>query len=103
MPAVLGNEAAVTQCFSNLLNNAVKFVAPGTKPCVRLSAERRAEMVRFWITDQGIGLAAQYLAKIFEMFQRLETSFEGTGIGLLARKIISRSCPFTSTRRLPAC
>jgi signal transduction histidine kinase len=91
LPAVLGNEAALTQCFSNLLNNAVKFVAPGTKPCVRISAEERGVMARFWITDQGIGIAPQYLAKIFEMFQRLETSFEGTGIGLtIVRKAVER-------------
>jgi signal transduction histidine kinase len=91
LPAVLGNEAALTQCFSNLLNNAVKFVAPGTKPCVRISAERRGVMARFWITDNGIGIAPRYLAKIFEMFQRLETSFEGTGIGLtIVRKAVER-------------
>ena len=32
LPAALGNEAALTQCFSNLLDNAVKFVAPGVRP-----------------------------------------------------------------------
>jgi signal transduction histidine kinase len=91
LPAVLGNEAALTQCFSNLLNNAVKFVTPGTKPRVRISGERQGEMVRFWMTDKGIGIATQHLAKIFEMFQRLETSFEGTGIGLtIVRKAVER-------------
>jgi two-component system CheB/CheR fusion protein len=38
-PLVLGNKAALTQCFSNLLDNAVKFVAPGTVPQVRVWAE----------------------------------------------------------------
>ncbi len=38
-PPVLGNSAALTQCFSNLLGNAVKYVAPGTKPRVRIWAE----------------------------------------------------------------
>ncbi len=41
LPCVLGNEAALTQCFSNLLGNAVKFVAPGTRPRVRIWAEQR--------------------------------------------------------------
>lgn len=91
LPAVLGNEAALTQCFSNLLNNAIKFVAPATKPRVGISAERRGEMVRFWVTDNGIGIASQYLGKIFETFQRLETSFAGTGIGLtIVRKAVER-------------
>lgn len=39
LPAVLGNEATLTHCFSNLLGNAVKFVAPGIKPRVRIWAE----------------------------------------------------------------
>ncbi len=44
LPRVLGNEAALTQCFSNLLGNAIKFVAPGTRPQVRVWAEpRKAE------------------------------------------------------------
>jgi signal transduction histidine kinase len=91
LPAVLANEAALTQCFSNLLNNAVKFVAPGTKPRVRISAERRGEMVRFWIADEGIGIAERHLDKIFKMFQRLDTSFEGSGIGLtIVRKAAER-------------
>jgi signal transduction histidine kinase len=39
LPSVLGNEAALTQCFSNLLGNAIKFVAPGTRPHVRIWAD----------------------------------------------------------------
>ena len=38
-PLVLGNPAALTQCFANLLGNAVKFVPPGLKPRVRLWAQ----------------------------------------------------------------
>jgi signal transduction histidine kinase len=41
MPVVLGNQAALTQCFSNILGNAVKFVARGVKPKVRVWAEMR--------------------------------------------------------------
>jgi signal transduction histidine kinase len=39
LPKVLANEAGLTQCFSNLLGNAVKFVAPGKTPMVRIRAE----------------------------------------------------------------
>jgi signal transduction histidine kinase/PAS domain-containing protein len=41
LPAVLGNMALLSQCVSNLLGNAVKFVAPGTQPKVRVWAEER--------------------------------------------------------------
>ena len=36
LPRVQANEAALTQCFSNLLDNAIKFVAPGVRPRVRI-------------------------------------------------------------------
>jgi PAS domain S-box-containing protein len=39
LPVVLGNEAGLTQVFSNLLGNAVKFVKPGQKPEIRIRAE----------------------------------------------------------------
>ena len=91
LPTVIGNEAALTQCFSNLLDNAVKFVAPGTKPRVQISAERNGERVRFWITDNGIGIDPKYSTVLFGMFQRLNTAYEGTGIGLtIVRKAAER-------------
>jgi signal transduction histidine kinase len=40
LPVVLGNESLLTQCFSNLLGNAAKFVEPGTRPQIRVRAER---------------------------------------------------------------
>lgn len=86
LPPVLGNEAALTQCLSNLLGNAVKFVAPGTRPQVRIWAEPRVDAQTSWvrlaIQDNGIGIPKDAHEKIFEMFQRLSKNYEGTGIGL---------------------
>lgn len=91
LPPVLGNEAALTQCFSNLLGNAVKFVAPGTVPRVRVRAERRGEFVRLWFEDNGIGIPPGMQVRLFAMFQRLNKSYEGTGIGLaLVKKVTAR-------------
>jgi len=50
-------------------------------------------MVSFEVTDNGIGMEADQLDEIFEVFQRLHTreEFEGTGIGLsVCRKIVDR-------------
>jgi signal transduction histidine kinase len=91
MPPALGNEAAMTQCFSNLLNNAVKFVQPGKIPEVRIWAEVRQDFVRYWFADNGIGIPMEQQERIFEMFQRLSDRYEGTGIGLaLVRKLVTR-------------
>jgi PAS domain S-box-containing protein len=91
MPPVLANRAALTQCFSNLLGNAVRFVAPGTTPKVRVWAEDRGPRVRLWFEDNGIGVPKDLHQRIFQMFQRASHAPEGTGIGLaLVRKVAER-------------
>lgn len=91
LPVVLGNEALLTQCFSNLMGNAVKFVAPGIRPEVRLSAETNDGMTRIWVKDNGIGVSKHAQARLFQMFQRLTNDYEGSGIGLaIVRKLAER-------------
>ena len=114
LPRVLGNEAALMQCFSNLLGNAIKFVAPGTRPQVRVWAEvQKAEgrrqnpqarttrntqhatrphpPVRLWFADNGVGIPKEAQERIFKMFQRLDKSYDGTGVGLtVVRKAVEK-------------
>lgn len=91
LPRVLGNEAGLTQCFSNLLGNAVKFVPRGQVPSVRVWGERIDDKVRFWCEDNGIGIPKELQSRIFVMFQRLSKDYEGTGIGLaLVKKVVER-------------
>ena len=91
IPKVRANEAGLTQCFSNLLDNAVKFVAPGTRPEVRVWAEVRGDFVRVWFEDNGIGVPEAFRPRLFKMFQRAGKAYEGTGIGLaLVRKVAER-------------
>jgi signal transduction histidine kinase len=81
-PAVQGNEAGLTQCISNLLDNAVKFHAPGVTPHLRIWAETRNGHVRLFFKDNGIGIPPEAHGKIFEIFHRLDPKVPGTGIGL---------------------
>jgi PAS domain S-box-containing protein len=91
LPVVLGNEAGLTQCFSNLLGNAVKFVKPGEKPRIHIWAEERDGWARIWVEDKGIGISKAMLPRVFDMFSRGSKDFEGTGIGLaLVRKVAQR-------------
>jgi PAS domain S-box-containing protein len=116
---VFANVALLTQCLTNLLGNAVKFVAPGVKPQVRVwtepickvgsgarsegphpvtapDADGRAPgsevpSVRLWVQDNGLGIPLEAQAKIFGIFQRFHVSYEGTGIGLaIVRKAAER-------------
>ena len=91
--AVTGQESSLTQCLTNLLGNAVKFVAPGVKPKVRLYTEASGEEVRLWIEDNGIGIAKEARQRIFQGFQRLHgpEQYEGSGLGLaIVRKAVER-------------
>jgi len=91
IPKLLANEAGLTQCFSNLLNNAVKFVVPGQVPQVRIWAGSSGSFVRLWLADNGIGIPKESQNRIFDMFQRAHQEYDGTGIGLaLVRKIVER-------------
>lgn len=79
---VVANEAALTQCLSNLIGNAIKFVAPGKSPQVTVWSEALDGRVRIYVRDQGIGIPAKHQQRIFGIFQRLSKIYEGTGIGL---------------------
>ena len=84
LPKVWANEATLTQCISNFLGNAVKFVAPGEKPRVRIRAERIEKNTRIWFEDNGIGIAERDQQRIFGIFVRVHPTqvYDGTGIGL---------------------
>lgn len=96
LPVVQANSSALTQVFSNLLGNAVKFVAAGVNPEVQIWAEPAVEnpcAVRFWFEDNGIGIPEDSLDSVFQMFQRVNgpMAYEGTGIGLaIVRKAMER-------------
>ena len=91
LPTVMGNEAGLTQCFSNVLNNAVKFVKPGETPRIRIWAEPRDAWVRIYVEDDGIGIPKTMQPRVFDMFSRGHQNYEGTGIGLaLVRKVMDR-------------
>ena len=91
---VLGHEPSLTQAISNLLNNAVKFVAPNVKPKVCVwSEEPRAGWVRLWVADNGLGVNPKYQHRLFGMFERVhaDLKYEGTGVGLaIVRRAVER-------------
>lgn len=81
---VLGHKATLKQVVLNLVSNALKFVAPGTVPDVRVWAVARRGIVDLCIRDNGIGIAPEHRERIFNVFERLHAAetYPGTGIGL---------------------
>ena len=74
----------LAQVVGNLLNNACKFTDKGGR--IWLTVEREGEQAVIRVRDNGIGIAADQLARIFDMFTQVDTSLErsqaGLGIGL---------------------
>ena len=94
LPAVCGHEALLTQCVTNFLQNAVKFVPAGVAPHIVIRSEPLPDhQVRLWFEDNGIGIRPEAQRRIFGIFERDHTArgFPGTGIGLaIAKKAAAR-------------
>src|ERR1700719_4265785 len=81
----------LAQVFSNLLNNAAKYTAQGGH--IWLTAERHGGEVLVKVRDTGLGIPADMLPTIFEMFTQVDRSLErsqgGLGIGLtLVKRLV---------------
>ncbi len=90
---VVANPILLRQVLTNLLTNAIKFVPPGTKPEVRLHAQRGKNSVRIMVEDNGIGIQSKYQDRIFGLFERLDNDkkYPGTGVGLaIVQKAVER-------------
>lgn len=87
-----GDLTQITLLFQNLVGNAIKY--RGTEPpLIHVSAVPEGAAWVFSVRDNGIGFAAEFADRIFQIFQRLHTKEEypGTGIGLaIAKKIVER-------------
>ncbi|HEY9249003.1 MAG TPA: PAS domain S-box protein [Rariglobus sp.] len=93
LPVILAHEAYLSQIFTNLLGNAVKFVAPGIVPVVDISASDEEEFIKIVLADNGLGIAPGHFSRIFNIFGRVhpDKQYEGTGIGLsIVKKAVQR-------------
>lgn len=82
LPTVQGDPTLLLVIFQNLLGNALKFVAPGTRPRIEIAAETTKQQACLGLTDNGIGIPVEHRQQIFKMFERVHANYAGTGIGL---------------------
>jgi PAS domain S-box-containing protein len=86
---VSGDRVRLVEVFQNLLDNAVKFAAPGAQPHVELGADLAGPEPVLFVRDHGIGIDPRYQHKLFGLFEKLDPAAEGTGVGLaLCKRIV---------------
>jgi signal transduction histidine kinase len=91
LPKVVADRAAMEQIFGNLIDNAVKFLSAGRIGRIDIEAETTHEAVVFHVRDNGRGIAAADLEKIFEIFRRSgRQDIPGEGVGLAYVKTLVR-------------
>ncbi len=89
MPMVFVDRQRMAEVAQNLLENALKFSQNSSSPIISVSAHEEKGRVVCYIEDNGIGIEPQFQDQIFGLFNRLDQSYEGTGIGLtLVKRII---------------
>ncbi|NIF80104.1 histidine kinase [Paraburkholderia sp. Cy-641] len=100
LPPAWGDPAAVEQIFGNLIGNALNFLDPARRGRIEIGAlelepvdasEPRAVRMRtYYVRDNGLGIPAAYLSKVFRAFQRLHgdvASGEGIGLAVVRRTV----------------
>jgi len=85
-----GEPVSVRQALANLLDNAIKFSRDRPGPCIRIDGTDDAAQRVIRISDNGIGIEATQVEKIFGLFERLHShqEYEGTGVGLAIVKLV---------------
>lgn len=84
LPRCRGDYALVSQAFSNLVDNALKYMDPDRPGHIRITGCLEDEFAAYTIEDNGIGIAPEYRERIFEVFHRLNPrdAVGGEGLGL---------------------
>ncbi len=89
LPTVPGDPVRLREVFQNLIENALTFTAAGTEPRVEIGSAVDDDQVVVYVRDNGIGIEPRHHELVFGLFNRLDASSQGTGIGLaLVRRII---------------
>lgn len=89
-PSMIADPVRLQQVVTNLLTNAAKFTDPGG--CIRLAVEVTAELVTIEVRDNGMGIPAELLPRIFDLFEQggvaQHRGWCGLGIGLALVKCL---------------
>jgi PAS domain S-box-containing protein len=92
LPPCIGDASQINQVFSNLLDNAIKYLDKSRPGIIHVRGRTAGEQSIYCIEDNGVGIAPNHQEKIFEIFHRLQPNTEsGEGLGLtIVRRILDK-------------
>jgi len=89
LPTIYGDRIRLREVFENLIDNAVKYMGDQSNPVIDIGITNEEGRRIIFVKDNGMGIEPIYQSKIFGLFEKLNPTIEGTGIGLaLVKRII---------------
>ena len=89
LPSMIGDRPRMVEVFQNLLDNAVKYIGDNVEGLVEVGVRDGESQQVVYVKDNGMGINMGYHDKVFGLFDQLDASAGGTGIGLaLVKRII---------------
>jgi signal transduction histidine kinase len=89
LPKLYGDRIRLREVFENLIDNAAKYMGDQSVPTIEIGATAKDGECAFYVKDNGMGIEPVYQTRIFSLFEKLNPTSEGTGIGLtLVKRII---------------
>nr|HPG58135.1 ATP-binding protein [Candidatus Wallbacteria bacterium] len=89
LPSVFGDRKRIFEVIQNLVENAIKFKRDDADPEIEIGAKSSGDSTIVYVRDNGIGIESKYFENVFGLFNKLNTSSAGTGIGLALVKRIA--------------
>ncbi len=89
LPFVYGDRRRVREVLQNLIENAIKFTGEQPSPRVEVGARREDGVTVCYVRDNGMGINPRYHGKVFDLFDQLDQTSEGMGLGLALVKRIT--------------
>ena len=92
LPQCRGDRAQLDQVFSNLIDNALKFLDPKRPGIIRISGRKEDRQAVYTVEDNGVGIAPEHHKTVFQIFRRfapMDTPGEGLGLNIV-RRILER-------------
>ena len=91
LPTIYGDKPRMQEVFTNLLDNAVRFMGDQPNPRIEVGFRQDEEETVYFVRDNGIGIDPRFHDRVFNLFEKLDAASEGTGIGLaITQRIIEQ-------------